>query len=350
MKKVSLNRKYFGKVIQGLIFTGLAALIVSCQSEETKRPSTINLNNMATKVMVTGQDSDAPSGRVDHTIMVDTVERHFFHHLPENLKENQITPLPVVFVYHGQRSSAAGFYRTSGWKELGESEEFLTVYPQAYAEKENDNNAALWDNGAMNIHFDTESTDVVFFREMYAIIDSLFAIDKSRVYITGLGAGGGMAMKIAMEAPELATAIGVVSGLDFGTDAQPEVENVVSCLMLQGRNDPLLLWKWSNPKPNAAALMASGAGEQITLFRRSFGFSEDYSVNTSIEGQYALNFSHNDGSAELQFILIEGLRYGYPGAKDVSAERNGVASTTMNAAELFWAFFSEHTKTSAPIQ
>src|SRR5580658_2550937 len=91
--------------------------------------------------------------------------RDYFVHVPHGYDGK--SPLPVVFVLHGATQSAASAERMSGMSALGDTHEFLSVYPTGTGR------LPTWNAGAccayaMRNHVD----DMAFFR---ALIDKIEA-------------------------------------------------------------------------------------------------------------------------------------------------------------------------------
>jgi polyhydroxybutyrate depolymerase len=81
-----------------------------------------------------GIETPTPSGYVlgknRFTMQVDGDTREYYVHVPA--KYNANTPTPVVFMLHGTSGDGERFYIISGWKEVGEAENILTVYPSSW--------------------------------------------------------------------------------------------------------------------------------------------------------------------------------------------------------------------------
>ena len=65
--------------------------------------------------------------RKDYTIVVDDKLREFIVVKPTG--EVTIGCYPVVFMFHGTSGNGNEFYNISGWKEKGQVEKFITVFP-----------------------------------------------------------------------------------------------------------------------------------------------------------------------------------------------------------------------------
>jgi poly(hydroxyalkanoate) depolymerase family esterase len=131
-----------------------------------------------------------------------------FVHIPKGLAPNA----PLVVVLHGCTQSAAGYDETSGWSELADEQGFAVLYP----EQQRSNNA----NGCFNWFepADTQrgSGEVLSIRQMIATVVTRHAIDPTRVFVTGLSAGGAMTASMLATYPEVFAGGAIIAGLPHG--------------------------------------------------------------------------------------------------------------------------------------
>jgi polyhydroxybutyrate depolymerase len=69
-------------------------------------------------------------GKNRFTLTIGGDVREYFVHVPELYNEGNATP--VVFMLHGTSGDGDRFYNISGWKEVGEAENILTVFPSSW--------------------------------------------------------------------------------------------------------------------------------------------------------------------------------------------------------------------------
>lgn len=69
-------------------------------------------------------------GRNDYFISFEEVNRHFIVHVPQTY--NEMDSVPIVFVFHGTTGDGERFWKISKWKELGEEEGFISVFPSSW--------------------------------------------------------------------------------------------------------------------------------------------------------------------------------------------------------------------------
>ena len=146
----------------------------------------------------------------DHTfsLLHQGRDRSYIVHVPRNQLTN---PWPVVLNFHGGGSSAAGQKSYSRMDETSDREGFLVIYPNGTGKFSG--RLLTWNAGsccgyAMNNKVD----DVGFVRALLDDVDRRIAIDRIRIYATGLSNGAMMAYRLASEAPDVVAAIAPVAG------------------------------------------------------------------------------------------------------------------------------------------
>lgn len=128
--------------------------------------------------------------------------------VPDDLPEKA----PLVVVLHGCTQTAAGYEVGAGWSTLAERFGFALLMP----EQQRANNA----NGCFN-WFEPQDTargygEASSIQQMIEQLVSECAIDKRRIFITGLSAGGAMTSVMLAAYPELFAAGAVIAGLPYG--------------------------------------------------------------------------------------------------------------------------------------
>ena len=90
-------------------------LLVACSKDSDNTPSPGNQIKYGKNRFIT---------------MVDGDEREYYVHVPANYDGK--TAVPLVFMLHGTSGDGEKFYNISGWREVGEAENILTVYPSSW--------------------------------------------------------------------------------------------------------------------------------------------------------------------------------------------------------------------------
>lgn len=125
----------------------------------------------------------------------------------------QIASKPaLVVVLHGCTQTAEGYDRGAGWSQLADDHGFILLFP----EQQRGNNPNLcfnWFSPADNARDRGEALSI---RQMIATMVDTHGIDTSRIFVTGLSAGGAMTSILLATYPELFAGGAIIAGLPFG--------------------------------------------------------------------------------------------------------------------------------------
>jgi polyhydroxybutyrate depolymerase len=150
----------------------------------------------------------AEPGMQTHMVQANERMRSYVMYVPQ--KYTGMTPVPVVFDFHGYSSSAAGQLGASGFRELADQEGFVAVYPEGVG--------ASWHvNGCCGQALQEKLDEIEFVRAIWADIKKSVCIDAKRVYASGISQGGGMAHHVGCLAADIFAAVAPVSS-DIRTD------------------------------------------------------------------------------------------------------------------------------------
>ncbi len=131
-----------------------------------------------------------------------------FSYLPDSLQQ---APALVV-VLHGCGQTAAAYDLGAGWSTLAKHYGFALLMP----EQQPSNNA----NGCFNWFSPQDSKrgrgEACSIRQMIARMVSDHGIDKQRVFVTGLSAGGAMTSVMLATYPEVFAGGAIIAGLPYG--------------------------------------------------------------------------------------------------------------------------------------
>lgn len=111
-------------------------------------------------------------------------------------------PAPLVIVLHGAEGSSEQIRRYLTWDEIGAREKLIVVYPQGVRGSWNDGRPT--DGRRFNPL--SRIDDVAFIRNLVADLNNKGRIDRRRVYVVGLSAGGHMTNRLICEASDIFTA------------------------------------------------------------------------------------------------------------------------------------------------
>lgn len=190
---------------------------------------------------VLGPEQPATSGlNKNSTILVDGVSRSFDFYIPKDLSSS---PHPLVFLFHGARSSTDALTGEtiskapySVWMDIAESEKIIIVYPQGETGSNGDTG---WNDCRIDATSNSILDDVAFVRELTDYFSQKYFIDVSRIYASGTSNGGHMSLRLALELSDKIAAVAPVVAAMPAIGCNTPV-NPVSVLFMNGTTDPLL--------------------------------------------------------------------------------------------------------------
>lgn len=122
-------------------------------------------------------------------------------------------PTALVVVLHGCTQDAAGYDHGSGWSRLADEQGFAVLYP----EQQRGNNANLCFNWFNTGDTQRDAGEALSIRQMVSAMIEVHGIDPSRIFVTGLSAGGAMASVMLATYPEVFAGGAIIAGLPYGT-------------------------------------------------------------------------------------------------------------------------------------
>jgi poly(hydroxyalkanoate) depolymerase family esterase len=130
-------------------------------------------------------------------------------YIPDGLPEGG----PLVVVLHGCTQSARGYDHGAGWSAAAERHGFAVLFP----EQQRSNNPNLCFNWFQPQDARRGGGEALSIRQMVNALQVRHAIDRGRVFVSGLSAGGAMAAVMLATYPDVFAGGVVIAGLPFGT-------------------------------------------------------------------------------------------------------------------------------------
>ena len=126
-----------------------------------------------------------------------------------------IKPCPLVVVLHGCTQTAQDYDEGSGWSKLAKACEFAVLFP----EQQRSNNAHRCFNWFRPADTERGTGEPLSIAQMIDTMIELYGVDRGRVFITGLSAGGAMTSVMLARYPEKFAGGAILAGLPHGAAA-----------------------------------------------------------------------------------------------------------------------------------
>src|SRR4029077_6569240 len=212
-----------------------------------------------------------------------------FVYRPPSLADNPA----LVVVLHGCTQTAAGYDLGAGWSTLADRYGFVLLFP----EQQRSNNPNGCFNWFQPAHSQRGKGEPLSIRQMIekSVVDH--RIDRRRVFVTGLSAGGAMTSNMLACYPEVFAAGAIVAGLPYGaaTSVQQAFET-----MFQSPSRPAPEWgelvrkasSHRGPWPRVSVwhgnadktVIPSNAQEILKQWTEVHGLPLSSSVTTRVDG------------------------------------------------------------------
>ena len=273
---------------------------------------------------------------IERTLRVGARERSYEIDLPA--RRDSVRPLAVVIVFHGGGGSADSVRRQSRMSVKGDAEGFIAVYPQGsggIAGKLRTWNAGTCCGQAMQQRID----EIAFVAALLDDLQTTVAIDRARVYATGISNGAMMAYEVACALADRIAAIAVVAGemtaLDRCRPSRP-----MPLLVIHGSADRNLPIDGGVGAKAFAVHEVRSLASAIDFWRRHDGCSQ--SARSAVDGVVRrMSYSSCNGGSEVEVVTIEGGGHSWPGG-DRLARFLDPPSTSLDATDEIWRFFARH--------
>ncbi len=255
---------------------------------------------------------------------------------------------PVVFMLHGTSGDGEKFFNISGWKELGQQENFITVFPSSlswcYVKDGVEEHNTRWVNGNVTDYPcsgppQNYVDDIKFLKKLVSIIVDTLPVNSSKIFASGFSNGCSMIHKIAIDAGDVFAAVaGSSSPLAEGDSIIPPVHRIPVWFML-GTLDDRFFFNNYTEIPFGRDTVLAYMGKSLNRALACQGLSQSFIFNeTPISHTYIFNESQGGGlsASPYLFTLNKGQTHEYP---------NG-SNYPVDAPKLFWEFFKKATVVS----
>jgi polyhydroxybutyrate depolymerase len=302
-------------------------LAVACSGDDD---GTSDLTPLSTSVETPQTAGCSPAraatpGDTNATITSDGVERSYILHVPASYGGTSATP--IVFVFHGFAFNADFIKGYTLFGDLGEEENFITVFPNGLGEP------PRWNDGGDV----TVADDIQYFRDLLTYLEEELCLDPDRIFLAGYSNGGGMAQRIACALPERIAAFGTVAATYVDCKAP------VPWLAVHGIDDLLVPFEGGFNPPERGGGAFLPARRVVSEWARELGCDGLGLISrpaSEVELTTFARCAKGDGEALLYSIIRGG--HTWPGAYDLPTATVGFTSKQLDATKTMWDFFVSH--------
>ena len=168
--------------------------------------------------------------------------RSYYVYTPPGLHPG--TPVPLVVVLHGCRQSARDIALGTGVNGLADREGFVALYPEQGI-RNNPRRCWNWFDVRNQVRGVGEPAEIARITRLVLGRPGEVTLDRQRVYLIGMSAGGAMAGILAVTYPDLYAAVGIHSAPEYAA-----AQNLVAAYVAM---------RYGGPDPQWQGLLAYGA-------------------------------------------------------------------------------------------
>jgi feruloyl esterase len=241
---------------------------------------------------------------------------------------------PLVVVLHGCTQTAAGYDRGAGWSTLARRYGFALLFPEQQRVN-NPNNCFNW---FQLVDTERDCGEALSIWQMIEKMTSDAGIDRQRVFVTGLSAGGAMTSVMLATYPEVFAGGAIIAGLPYGAAA-----NIPQAFasMRQCAPRPASSWgdlvrgasAYAGPWPRVSVwhggadttVAPSNAAEIVKQWTNVHGLPTDPSLTDAVDGFPRQVWLGPEGQEVIESYTIPSMAHGTPIAAGDDCDQCGAA-------------------------
>jgi polyhydroxybutyrate depolymerase len=240
---------------------------------------------------------------------------------------------PAVVILRGAREKGARLRRTFGFEEMARSSGAILIYPEPLAGR--------WGDAPGP----EARRDSVFIHDLIAKFVARGIVDRGRVFLVGIAAGGTMALRLACDERNVFAGIAVLgASLPSDLEASCKPSHPVPLMMIAGTADPVVpLHDGKSSLPQATTELLS-VDATLGFFGKAAGCAGG--MTTTVfpgkdlhDGTRAYLDKLNNCKVPVEAVRIEGGGHTLPGLSSEGGPGHGLAKGDVNSAKLVWDFF-----------
>ncbi len=277
-----------------------------------------------------------------HTLQWEGYERTYYVYTPAG---DHSGPLPLLFHLHGGGGNAQSNMRGTfhRFHELADRDGFIIVYPEAVEKN--------WNDGRYSdriLSWRENIDDVGFIVAVLNEVAGRQAVDRSRVFTTGISNGGFMSSRLLCDRADVFRG-GAILTASLSEDYLPQCEpsENVGVLVMNGTDDPLVPYDGGEVRVLGQTRgRIISTDELVTFWQARNGCQTTPSVanlpDLEDDGTRIRRSEYEACAAGGALVLytVEGGGHTWPGGRQYLGERAiGKTSRDIVACDVIWDFF-----------
>lgn len=243
-------------------------------------------------------------------------------------RANGAKAAPLIIAMHGFLGTSRSMQRKTRFDALARKHGLVIVYPNGLKRR--------WNDGRGTGH---RVDDVAYLSGLIGKLVADGVADPARVFLAGHSNGGGMAMRMACDRPDLVAGIAVIA-TKIPAAYPCRTGKPVPAIFFHGTKDPVAPHE-GRPAGSRLGETLSAADTLANWSRRNRckGTGRTQTIDKRNDGTSARIIRYSSCRAGLVHVLIDGHGHAWPGAGERLARLQGPASKEIDAAVLSWWFF-----------
>jgi len=301
----------------------------------------VNIRRIALVLLAAALPALAQQGDEERSVAVGQATRTYRLHVPAGAPPGA---LPLVVVFHGGGGNGRNAAHMSGMDAKADREKFIVAYPNGSGRMQE--TLLTWNTWqCCGYALDNHADDVAFVRAMIEAIARDHAIDRKRIYATGMSNGGMMTYRVGCEMADVFAAIAPVAGALNTDDCKPT--EPVSLIAFHGTADQHV--RFDGGVPTRTVDTRHPRVDKSVAFAIDFWKREDRCKDAPTSDKKG-SIRHEayrcpaTGTA-VELYTIDGQGHAWPGGeKGIRAGNVDPPTTEISATDLMWDFFARHPK------
>jgi polyhydroxybutyrate depolymerase len=243
-------------------------------------------------------------------------------------RTNNAAPAPLVIAMHGFLGTPKSMRSKTSFDKLARHNRFVVAYVSGVKRR--------WNDGRSK---SSKVDDVGYLSAFIKELVSLKIADPSAIFMAGHSNGGGMAMRMACDVPDMIAGVSVVA-TKVPQNYTCDTGKATPAIFVYGTMDPISPHE-GRPAGSrlGATLSAQDSLKTWSVRNKCRHSSAVHSIDRKDDGTKATIFQYSGCTEPMQYVEIEGHGHAWPGAGPRLERVQGPTTQEVDAARLSWLFF-----------